>query len=84
MAVIENELSDQIISVCSQNKKLTFNQRNAIIREVDAIVYDLEEILSGVVDNLVTEPQHAFIIEFASLIKNLFDTEINNLQALNS
>jgi len=78
MAVIEVELSEQIISVCSQNQALTFNQRNAIIREVDAIVYDLEEILSGVINNPVTDQQNTFIKEFASLIKNLFDTEINN------
>lgn len=81
MTVIEVELSEQIISVCSQNQALTFNQRNAIIREVDAIVYDLEEILSGVVNNPVTEQQSIFIKEFASLIKNLFDTEINKLLA---
>jgi len=78
MAIIEIELSEQIISVCGQNEALTFNQRNAIIREVDAIVYDLEEILSGVVNNPATDQQSAFIKEFASLIKNLFDTEINN------
>jgi len=78
MAVIEMELSEQIISVCSQNDVLTFNQRNAIIREVDSIVYDLEEILSGVVNNPVTDEQNIFIKEFATLIKNLFDTEINN------
>ncbi len=81
MAVIEIELSEQIISVCSQNEALTFNQRNAIIREVDAIVYDLEEILSGVVNNPVTEQQNIFIKEFATLIKNLFDSELNNLPA---
>ena len=84
MAVIESELSEQIISVCSQNQALTFNQRNAIIREVDAIVYDLEEILSGVVNNPVTESQAIFIKEFATLIKNLFDTEIHILLAQNS
>jgi hypothetical protein len=72
------ELSEQIISVCSQNEALTFSQRNAIIREVDAIVYDLEEILSGVVNNPVTDQQSCFIKEFATLIKNLFDAEINN------
>ena len=66
MAVIEVELSEQIISVCSQNQALTFNQRNAIIREVDAIVYDLEEILSGVINNPVTDQQNTFIKEFAS------------------
>lgn len=79
MTVIEVELSEQIISVCGQNIGLSFNQRNAIIREVDAIVYDLEEILSGVVNNPVTKSQSQFIKEFATLIKNLFDTEINIL-----
>jgi len=82
MAVIEIELSEQIIIVCSQNEDLTFNQRNAIIREVDAIVYDLEEILSGVVNNPVSAAQKEFIKEFAGLIKNLFDSVIHNQQAI--
>ena len=77
MSTIEIELSEQIISVCSQNKDLTFNQRNAIIREVDAIVYDLEEILSGIINNPVNDAQKAFIREFSGLIKNLFDTVIH-------
>lgn len=77
MAVIEQELSEQIIMVCGQNEQLNFNQRNTIIREVDAIVYDLEEILSGVVNNPVTNEQLSFLKEFALLIKNLFDSEIN-------
>lgn len=78
MAVIEVELSEQIIAVCSQNEDLTFSQRNAIIREVDAIVYDLEEILSGVVNNPVSAEQKSFIKEFAGLIKNLFDGVIHH------
>lgn len=78
MAVIEQELCGQIINVCSQNEALSFNQRNTIIREVDAIVYDLEEILSGVVNNSVTMEQSLFIKEFATLIKNLFDSEIHS------
>jgi hypothetical protein len=77
LEVIEQEMGEQIITLCNQNQALTFNQRNAIIREVDAIVYDLQEILSGVVNNSVTTEQLAFIKEFAILIKNLFDTEIN-------
>ena len=74
--VIEQELSEQIIVLCSQNESLSFNQRNLVVREVDSIVYDLEEILSGVINNQVTQKQFEFIKEFASLIKNLFDTEI--------
>jgi len=78
MHVIEIELIEQIISVCNQNDTLTVNRRNTIIREVDAIVSDLEEILSSVVNNPVTPNQQTFIKEFATLIKNLFDAEINN------
>lgn len=77
MEIIEQELSEQIIAVCSQNDELTFNQRNTIVREVDSIVYDLEEILSGVVNNQINPEQRSFIKEFALLIKNLFDTEIH-------
>lgn len=84
IAVIEQELSEQIITVCSQNESLTFNQRNAIIREVDAILYDLEEIFSGVINNPATEQQSRFIKEFAGLIKNLFDAEIHHQLAESS
>ena len=77
MSVIEVELGDQIISVCSQNEKLTFSQRNAIIREVDAILCDLEEVFSGIANNPVNTEQKAFIREFSSLIKNLFDSVIH-------
>ena len=69
IAVIEQELSEQIISVCAQNEALTFNQRNTIIREVDAIVYDWEEILALIVNNPITAEQLTFIKEFSLLIK---------------
>ncbi|MEI6893433.1 MAG: DUF3802 family protein [Colwellia sp.] len=77
MSVIEVELGEQIISLCSQNQGLSFNQRNTIIREVDAILCDLEEIFSGMINHTVSTAQHAFIREFSGLIKNLFDSVIN-------
>lgn len=77
LETIEQELSDQIISMCSQNETLTFNQRNTIIREVDAVLYDLQEILSNSVNNPATNEQAEFLKEFALLIKNLFDAEIH-------
>ena len=76
--IIEEELSQQVINVCLQNNKLTFSQRNTIIREVDSIVYDLQEIFSAVVNNPITSEQLIFIKEFSILIKNLFDSEINS------
>lgn len=80
--VIEQEMCEQIMALCSQNESLTFEQRNTIIREIDVIVYDLQEILSGVINSSVTAEQSAFIKEFAILIKNLFDTEINQQHIL--
>lgn len=84
MAVIERELGEQIISVCSQNEALTVNQRNTIVSEVDTIFSDLEEIFSGIANNPATEEQAMFINEFSTIIKNLFDTEINLLLAQNA
>lgn len=82
LEVIEQEMAEQIMAICHQNENLSFEQRNSIIQEIDVIVHDLEEILSGVTEKSVTEEQSTFIKEFAILIKNLFDTEINQLHML--
>jgi hypothetical protein len=76
MELFEEQLAAQIIMVCGQNPTLTFTERNLVIREVDAIVYDLEEILAGVANHKATTEQTIFITEFSGLIKNLFDQEI--------
>ncbi|QSX38727.1 MULTISPECIES: DUF3802 family protein [Shewanella] len=79
MELFEEQLSAQIIMVCGQNPALNFAQRNMIIREIDAIVYDLEEILANVGGKKATPEQTLFITEFSGLIKNLFDQEISKL-----
>ena len=76
MELFESQLAAQIIMVCGQNPSLSFGQRNQVIREIDAIVYDLEEILANVVKHKATEEQSVFISEFSGLIKNLFDQEV--------
>lgn len=76
---IEEELSHQIITVCLQNVALSSNQRNLIIREIDSVLSDLEEVLSAVLNNPITPEQSEFIKEFSLLIKNLFDEEISSL-----
>ncbi|WP_394132104.1 DUF3802 family protein [Shewanella maritima] len=79
MALFETQLSEQIMSVCSQNPQLSFAQRNMVIREIDAIVYDLEEILGSIGNHQATSQQYVFITEFSGLIKNLFDQEVDKL-----
>lgn len=79
MELIEEHVVTHIMNICQQHQELEANHRSIIVREVDGIVYDLEEILSGVVDQPVTAEQEEFIQEFAGLIKNLFDSAINEL-----
>lgn len=81
MELFEEQLSAQIIMVCGQNPSLSFSERNTIIREVDAIVYDFEEILASVANHRATPEQTLFITEFSGLIKNLFDQEIAKFQS---
>jgi len=40
------------------------------------VVYGLEEVLSSITSQPVTVEQHAFIDEFAGLVKNLFDSAL--------
>lgn len=80
MELFEEQLCAQIIMVCGQNPELSFSERNMVIREVDAIVYDLEEILANVASRNATLSQTRFVTEFSGLIKNLFDQEISRLK----
>ncbi|MCF2858921.1 DUF3802 family protein [Pseudoalteromonas sp. SMS1] len=74
--LIEDVIAEHVIRLCEQHKGLSTEQRSLIVREVDGIVYDLQEVLSSVVDQRVTEEQQEFIEEFAGLVKNLFDSAI--------
>lgn len=71
--LIEDVIAEQVIRLCEQHTELTTEQRSMIVREIDGIVYDLQEVLSSVTDKRVTEEQREFILEFAGLVKNLFD-----------
>ncbi|KFZ38529.1 topoisomerase II [Shewanella mangrovi] len=79
MELFEEQLSAQIIMICGQNPELSFAQRNTIIREIDAVVYDLEEVLGKVAGQPATVEQIHFISEFSGLIKNLFDQEVREM-----
>ena len=73
--LMEEKLSMSMMAVFEQNE-LSQEQRLDIVRETDAIVYDLEEVLSKVLDTHPTPEQEAFIDEFVGLVKNLFDEHL--------
>ena len=76
ISLIEDDIAEQIIAFCQQHTELDTDQRSEIVREVDGIVYDLQEVLCSVLNQPVTIEQHEFIDEFSGLVKNLFDSAI--------
>jgi|TARA_Y100001951_G_C11157127_1_gene192622 hypothetical protein len=75
--LMEERLSESMMAVFEQNE-LDQEIRLDIVRETDAIVYDLEEVLSKVLDTHPTPQQEAFINEFVGLVKNLFDERLQS------
>lgn len=75
---LEDSLSDKIMRV-SQQHDLDKETRFDIVREADAILYDLEEVLASVLNMRPTEQQQVFIEEFTGLLKNLIDARVAEL-----
>ncbi|HAW92299.1 MULTISPECIES: DUF3802 family protein [unclassified Arsukibacterium] len=77
--ILEERIAEQIITLCTQHTELEINHRSMIIREVDGIMYDFQEVLSSVLEKKATAEQAELINEIALLIKNLFDSAIARL-----
>lgn len=74
--LVSSRVADNLMAICEQNPQLDAKVRFLIMQEADAVVADLEEVLSAVWLRAPTPAQHAFLDEFISLIKNLFDSAI--------
>ena len=70
-------MADNLMAICEQNPQLDPKLRFVIMQEADAVVADLEEVLSAVWLRAPTPEQKAFLEEFIDLIKNLFDGAIS-------
>ncbi|EDM67155.1 MAG: DUF3802 domain-containing protein [Moritella sp.] len=77
--IFSEHIATNTMAVCNQHQQLTEKHRFVIIREIDAIVGDLEEVLSSIWNISPSHEQMAFIEEFVGLMKNLFDSEISKL-----
>ncbi|WP_026958108.1 MULTISPECIES: DUF3802 family protein [Aliagarivorans] len=73
---VSEKLSESVMLVCRQHEHLESDHRFIVIREIDAIVNDLEQVLSSVWMKSPTQQQQQFIDEFVGLIKNMFDNEL--------
>jgi len=79
--VIETKLADAVMRVVQQHDPMSSDDRFLLVRESDAIVYDLQEVLSSCWEASASHDQVEFIDEYIGLIKNLFDTALNKPQA---
>ncbi|ALZ77266.1 DUF3802 family protein [Rheinheimera sp. F8] len=77
--IIEEQIAEQIIQLCLQHTELETIHRSQIVREVDGIMYDFQEVLASVIEKPATAEQIELINEVSLLIKNLFDTAIAHL-----
>lgn len=82
--IFSEHIATNTMAVCNQHQQLTEKHRFVIIREMDAIVGDLEEVLSSAWNLSPNNEQMAFIEEFVGLMKNLFDSEISKLDTITS
>ncbi|WP_432453637.1 MULTISPECIES: DUF3802 family protein [unclassified Agarivorans] len=73
---VTEKLSDNVMLVCRQHEHLDSEHRFTVIREMDAVMNDLEQVLSGVWMSSPTQQQQQFIDEFVGLIKNMFDNQL--------
>lgn len=77
--LVEDEIANQIITLCSQHEDLEVNHRSIIVREVDSIVYDMQQVLFDHWQQPVTQEHVEYVKEFTGLIKNIFDGAIADL-----
>ena len=63
--IIEERIAEQIIQLCTQHTELETIHRSQIIREVDGIMYDFQEVLASVLNRPATEEQIELINEVA-------------------
>lgn len=74
--VIETKLADAVMKIVQQHDPMASDDRFLLVRESDAIVYDLREVLSSCWESSASLDQVEFIEEYIGLIKNLFDTAL--------
>ncbi|MCS0301080.1 DUF3802 family protein [Vibrio diabolicus] len=74
--VVTDMVASNIMAIFEQNPELHSSVRFKLLKEADAVVEDLSEILAGVWHKKATNEQITFLDEYIALVKNLFDTAV--------
>lgn len=73
---VRYQMVEQMSLLFEQNKGLIPQEKIYIVEEFDKALEDLYEVLGQNIHNKITESQRAFITDFAGLLKNLFDAQL--------
>lgn len=74
--IVTDMISTNIMAIFEQNPELHASVRFQLLKEADAVVADLGEVLAGVWAKKATNEQIVFLDEYIALVKNLFDTAV--------
>jgi len=74
---VRYQMVEQMTLIFEQNKSLIEQEKIYIFEEFDRVINDLNEVLGHNMNHKINKSQHEFITEFATLLKNLFDTELS-------
>lgn len=74
--VVTDMIASNIMMVFEQNPELESDTRFQLMKEADAVVADLGEVLAKTWESKATNEQISFLEDYIGLIKNLFDSEI--------
>ncbi|WP_299690042.1 DUF3802 family protein [uncultured Vibrio sp.] len=74
--IITDMISTNIMAIFEQNPELHSSVRFQLLKEADAVMADLGEVLAGVWAKKATNEQIVFLDEYIALVKNLFDTAV--------
>lgn len=74
--IVTDMIASNIMALFEQNPELHASVRFTLLKEVDAVVADLSEVLAGVWAKKATVEQINFLDEYVGLVKNLFDSAV--------
>ncbi|GMM87138.1 DUF3802 family protein [Vibrio fortis] len=74
--IVTDMISTNIMAIFEQNPEMHSSVRFQLLKEADAVVADLGEVLAGVWAKKATNEQIVFLDEYIALVKNLFDTAV--------
>ena len=76
---IRYQMVEQMVMLFNEHKTLAQDEKLHIVTQIDLVTYDLLEVFGRNLRQKIDQQQQYFIIDFTSLLKNLFDSRLFEL-----